>query len=155
MPRTSGGSPAMFASAVISICAFRAIPKRVEHLEVNGAPFNMFLTKPESLRDGIWYPDTVIVIEHSAASGGNDFKTERSRPVNDVHRNTGLIPINERIDNPCVVRQASQKRTDSHIGFDVNHYEMLLVHQGVVCHSRPDFRNTRWLPRRHQSDPIE
>jgi hypothetical protein len=58
-------------------------------------------------------------------AGGGDLEAARARPIDQFAGQRRLIAIGERIDDPAGPRLLGQERPGQHIGFDVDHDDVL------------------------------
>ena len=104
---------------------FGAVEKRVEHLRVHAGRLRFACGQPVMLPDAVRRHVVIGRQIFGALAGGDDAKTGRARPVDDLGGQRRLVAIGQRIDHARLARFFREQRPRQHVGLDIDHHDVL------------------------------
>ena len=81
---------------------------------------------PDGVRRGLMVFGQVL----GPFSGADNIKPSGPRPINHLSDKRRLVAVAHRIDNACLGCASSQEWTRKHVGFDIDHHDVLAVFTG-------------------------
>ena len=104
---------------------FGAVEKRVEHLRVHSAAPRLLGGQPVMLPDSVGCHRVVGRQIFGSLACRGDRKPGGARPIDQFAGQRRLVAVGERIDDALRARLLGQQRPRQHIGFDIDHDDVL------------------------------